>query len=91
MELTAHEADKVYYRGPQIDLAIGIREAIILSQPIMQICKDDCKGLCPVCGKNLNTGSCSCKREKVGAFAPRALSGGGHPAKKARKKRTGKK
>ena len=38
VELTAHEVDKVYYRGPQIDLAVGIREAIILSQPIMNLC-----------------------------------------------------
>ena len=91
VELTAHEADKVYYRGPQIDLAIGIREAIILSQPIMQLCKDDCRGLCPICGINLNTGSCTCKAEKVGAFTPQKLRGVGRPAKKARKKRAKKK
>lgn len=91
VELTAHEADKVYFRGPQIDLAIGIREAIILSQPIMQLCKDDCRGLCPVCGINLNTGSCSCQTEKVGAFTPQELSAGSPPAKKSRKKCTKKK
>ena len=91
VELTAHEADKVYYRGPQIDLAIGIREAIILSQPIMQLCKDDCRGLCPVCGINLNTEHCSCKTDKVGAFTPQEMSGGGRPVKKVRKKRTKKK
>jgi uncharacterized protein len=91
VELTAHDADKVYYRGPQIDLAIGIREAIILSLPIMQLCRDDCRGLCPVCGINLNAGSCSCKTEKVGAFTPQKLSGVGRPAKKVRKKRAKKK
>lgn len=68
VEITAHDADKVYYRGPQIDLSIGIREAIILSQPITYLCKDDCQGLCPVCGINLNVKHCSCKAEKVGLF-----------------------
>jgi uncharacterized metal-binding protein YceD (DUF177 family) len=91
VELTPHDADKVYYRGPQIDLAIGIREAIILSQPIMQLCKDDCRGLCPVCGINLNTGTCSCKMERTGAFSPQEMSVGGPPAKRVRKKRTKKK
>lgn len=88
VELTAHEADKVYYRGPQIDLAIGIREAIILSQPSMHLCKDDCRGLCPVCGINLNTEYCSCKIEKVGSFTPQKTKHGNTPAKKGRRKRT---
>ena len=70
VEITAHDADKVYYRGPQIDLSIGIREAIILSQPITYLCKDDCRGLCPVCGINLNVKQCSCKTERVGLFTP---------------------
>lgn len=70
VEITAHDADKVYYRGPQIDLSIGIREAIILSQPITHLCKDDCQGLCPLCGINLNVKHCSCMAEKVGLFTP---------------------
>lgn len=70
VEITAHDADKVYYRGPQIDLSIGIREAIILSQPITYLCKDDCRGLCPFCGINLNVKHCSCNAEKIGLFTP---------------------
>jgi uncharacterized protein len=88
VELTAHDADKVYYRGPQIDLAVGIREAIMLSQPIMQLCKEDCQGLCPVCGINLNSQSCSCKKEKVGAFAPQNAVRTNVPIDKGRRKRT---
>ena len=43
-----------------IDLDPDIREEIILDYPIKPLCKPDCKGLCPKCGKNLNEGGCSC-------------------------------
>lgn len=43
-----------------IDLDPDIREEIILDYPIKPLCKSDCKGLCPKCGKNLNEGGCSC-------------------------------
>ena len=36
---------------------------VITSKPLKELCKDDCKGLCPECGKNLNEGPCSCKEE----------------------------
>lgn len=37
-----------------------VREEIILDNPIRVLCKEDCKGLCPECGVNLNTGKCRC-------------------------------
>ncbi|MFH0913561.1 MAG: DUF177 domain-containing protein [Candidatus Omnitrophota bacterium] len=43
-----------------IDLDQDIKEEIILDYPIKPLCKPDCKGLCPKCGKNLNEGGCSC-------------------------------
>jgi uncharacterized protein len=86
VELKAHDADKVYYRGPHIDLAVGVREAIILSQPIMHLCKDDCRGLCPVCGINLNLERCSCIKEKAGTFTPQKTSNASIPRKKKRAK-----
>lgn len=70
IELTSHEVDRVYYRGPHIDLGVGIREAIMLSQPIAYLCKESCSGLCSVCGIDLNKGRCSCKDAKTGLFAP---------------------
>lgn len=45
---------------PVIDLDPDIREEIILDYPLKPLCKPDCKGLCPKCGKNLNEGGCSC-------------------------------
>ncbi len=38
-----------------------VRQTVALSAPRQALCKPDCKGLCPVCGRNLNTGSCGCK------------------------------
>ena len=43
-----------------IDLDPDIRDEIILDYPIRPLCKPNCKGLCPKCGKNLNEGKCSC-------------------------------
>jgi uncharacterized protein len=45
---------------PVIDLNPDIRDEIILDYPIRPLCRPDCKGLCPRCGKNLNEGGCSC-------------------------------
>ena len=45
------------------DLDPLVREDILLSMPYKFLCVEDCKGLCPRCGKNLNEGPCSCKPE----------------------------
>lgn len=45
-----------------VDLTEIIHDTLIASQPIVNICKENCKGLCPVCGKNLNEGDCNCDR-----------------------------
>jgi uncharacterized metal-binding protein YceD (DUF177 family) len=72
VELTPHDADRVYYRGPHIDLSAGIREAILLSQPITPVCREACLGLCPECGTNLNLKRCTCKVKKTGLFTPQS-------------------
>ncbi|MCX5710030.1 MAG: DUF177 domain-containing protein [Candidatus Omnitrophica bacterium] len=43
-----------------IDLNPDIREELIVNYPVKLLCKADCKGLCPKCGKNLNEGGCTC-------------------------------
>jgi len=43
-----------------IDLTEGIREDIMLALPLKNLCSEDCKGLCPRCGKDLNEGACGC-------------------------------
>lgn len=42
-----------------------VEEAAQLALDIQPLCKPDCKGLCPTCGQDLNTGTCSCKDESV--------------------------
>lgn len=46
-----------------IDLLPLIHAALALDVPIIPLCDDDCKGLCPTCGKNLNEGLCDCTQE----------------------------
>ena len=45
-----------------VDITELVRDTLIISQPIKNLCKIDCKGLCPICGKNLNKGDCECDR-----------------------------
>jgi len=70
VHLKTDDIDKIYYMGSQIDLSIGIREAILLSVPISPLCSDQCRGLCPVCGRNKNEGECTCEVEGVKLFVP---------------------
>jgi uncharacterized protein len=45
-----------------VDLTDNIREDIILELPQRALCQDDCQGLCPHCGQNLNEGTCQCEK-----------------------------
>ncbi len=58
-------ADEEAYQGKEIDLAPAVREQILLSAPASPLCREDCKGLCPTCGKDLNEGECGCDRTAV--------------------------
>jgi DUF177 domain-containing protein len=49
-----------FYRNDEIDLGQLMQEQFYLSVPMKPLCSDDCRGLCPVCGTNLNRGSCQC-------------------------------
>ena len=44
-----------------IDLAPYLQAALLLEVPLVPLCKDDCAGICPTCGTNLNEGTCSCE------------------------------
>ena len=46
--------------SPWLDLASLLWEEFSLALPVKPLCKPDCKGLCPECGKNLNEGACGC-------------------------------
>ncbi|MBI4001243.1 MAG: DUF177 domain-containing protein [Nitrospira defluvii] len=57
----AEEEDEVYlYQGDHLDLAPMVREQVILAAPMQPLCREDCLGLCPQCGQNLNDRRCAC-------------------------------
>ena len=51
------------------DLADIVRTVFVLNMDSKLLCKDDCKGLCCKCGKNLNNGPCGCQKELDPRFA----------------------
>ncbi len=63
-ELVKEDMEFTFYEGDRIDLFQILREQLILEKPIKNICKEDCKGICQKCGKNLNEGPCSCAEAK---------------------------
>jgi hypothetical protein len=56
-----------------LDMTEVIEQYIALSLPMKLVCRPDCKGICLVCGTDLNTSSCDCDRRPVdGRWAPLA-------------------
>src|SRR5688572_563653 len=53
------------YRDEKIDLGEVVREQLYLALPMKPLCREDCKGLCPVCGVNRNREACTCQQEWV--------------------------
>ncbi len=72
--ISAQETEIGYYQKDSLLLEDVLREQVLLSLPVRTLCKPDCKGLCPRCGKNRNLDACSCEE---GPTDPRwdALSG----------------
>ena len=48
------------FSGDSIDLSSAVMRNILAVMPMKVVCSDDCKGLCPVCGQNLNVKDCGC-------------------------------
>lgn len=64
-ELSAEDLDIVYYQDDLIDLDPLIIEQILLQIPMKVLCREDCRGLCPHCGINLNQHICRCHDEHM--------------------------
>lgn len=47
----------------EIDVANDVRESVLIDLPFKALCQEHCKGLCPVCGKNLNRNNCTCPQK----------------------------
>jgi uncharacterized protein len=67
IELSEEDMRTSFFTGTQLAIGDIIREQVLLALPMKVLCRVDCKGLCPVCGTNLNINSCSCPAER---FSP---------------------
>ena len=59
------DPDLYGFEASEIELDDSVRDALLLELPMQTFCKPDCKGLCPVCGVNLNRETCTCQEGKV--------------------------
>lgn len=62
---TAPDDARVIPEDMNLDFSDLVREDMLLSIPMQQLCRPDCKGLCPNCGKNWNEGPCDCPPEVI--------------------------
>jgi uncharacterized protein len=60
VELTDRDMVVAYYEGDRLDLGEVVREQCFLTLPLKRLCREDCRGRCPSCGRNRNTESCGC-------------------------------
>jgi uncharacterized protein len=64
-EVREEDTGVSFYKDDTIDLGEVMRDEFFLALPMKPLCKDDCKGLCPLCGANWNRDTCTCKAEWV--------------------------
>jgi uncharacterized protein len=63
VELDEKDTRTAFFTGTKLAIGDVLREQILLALPMKVLCTIDCKGLCPTCGTNLNSGSCNCSAE----------------------------
>jgi uncharacterized protein len=62
---TESEEETVLAEGQKIDLTEISQETVSIHLPMRLLCREDCKGLCPVCGTDLNDSQCGCATKQV--------------------------
>ncbi|MDD4004831.1 MAG: DUF177 domain-containing protein [Elusimicrobiaceae bacterium] len=66
----SEEFEETFSRESKIiDIMETVRQTLVLANDICPVCDDKCKGLCAVCGTNLNEKECGCKPERLSPFA----------------------
>lgn len=60
VELSEKDLISSTYHGNEIDLNPEIAEQVVMEIPVKPLCREECKGLCPNCGADLNRGACTC-------------------------------
>ena len=64
-ELTEEELSVAVFDGQALDVDEIVKEQILLAVPTRMLCREDCKGICPECGTDRNTGDCNCTTEDI--------------------------
>ncbi len=65
VELSKEDMDIQFFDGDELDLWPPARDQLILTMPMSPLCSEECKGLCPVCGQDLNEKTCGCDTAPV--------------------------
>lgn len=65
ISLAREDTEIGFYQGDGLFLADVLAEQVHLALPLKSVCREDCRGLCPACGANLNLDSCGCRRTDV--------------------------
>lgn len=69
-ELDRSELDVEFYQGDEIEPLDIVKEQLLLAIPMVPVHSPDCRGLCPVCGADLNAAECGCARDLGGETGP---------------------
>jgi len=65
IELSREDLETDFYEGEEVDLSPLVQDQVLLTLPPKIICREDCRGLCQRCGKNLNRETCQCSGAEV--------------------------
>lgn len=67
VELSDRDMVIAYYDRDELDLGEMVREQFFLAVPLKRLCREDCRGLCPMCGANRNRARCDCPPPEAAA------------------------
>jgi uncharacterized protein len=57
------DLDCEYLTGDRLDVSAWVRDSVVEALPGVIVCREECAGICPTCGANLNEGPCGCPQE----------------------------
>lgn len=64
-EFSDEENDIIFFHDTLVDITPIVQETVLVNLPIRILCQEDCKGLCPKCGVDKNTGQCNCQEKEI--------------------------
>jgi uncharacterized protein len=59
------DPNMIYHDGEEFNLTTPVRDLVLLTLPLKPLCREDCKGLCPHCGADLNREECTCQEHEI--------------------------